>query len=217
MKYSWGDIEIISIQKMFLNNQGISVDDLESMKNDVLNNNFDIYHNQKAGLNKAHVGGVGSELDMVVAFSHYEDGKKQYYYDLVDFKTTAHADLGDVSNNRIKETILDYKMETYAQKNMAARNFGTPFNDNFAMPFSKKIVNGKVHFELPANMRYIEDYALNKVNQGSPKPFMDLKWSKDEMNIKSKIDMFIDRPRDQVSSTETKDKSGDNTNIKNCL
>ena len=66
-------------------------------------------------------------------------------------------------------------------------------------------------------MRYIEDYALNKVNQGSPKPFMDLKWSKDEMNIKSKIDMFIDRPRDQVSSTETKDKSGDNTNIKNCL
>ena len=34
MKYTWGDIEILSLQKMFLNNQSITTDDLNAMRTD---------------------------------------------------------------------------------------------------------------------------------------------------------------------------------------
>ena len=34
MNYTWGEIQILSIKKMFLNNAPISVDDLDSMRND---------------------------------------------------------------------------------------------------------------------------------------------------------------------------------------
>lgn len=92
MTYTWGEIQIISLQKMFLNNTTITVDDLETLREDT---RYKLYLNAMPAIANAgllRLMSVAKPSIRTYTISHYYDDEI-YAYQSYDTNTITDEDL----------------------------------------------------------------------------------------------------------------------------
>lgn len=102
---TWGEIQILSLQKMFLNNQAISVDDLETLKTD---KKYAIYLNAmpataNEGIRIILSRGVSYAVDAVIDETNFDKELSNEKYNVINLEDTF------TDYDSIKSVMVDFE------------------------------------------------------------------------------------------------------------
>ena len=102
---TWGEIQILSLQKMFLNNQAISVDDLETLKTD---KKYAIYLNAmpataNEGIRIILSRGVSYAVDAVIDETNYDKKLSNEKFNVINLEDTF------TDYDSIKSVMVDFE------------------------------------------------------------------------------------------------------------
>lgn len=102
---TWGEIQILSLQKMFLNNQAISVDDLETLKTD---KKYAIYLNAmpataNEGIRIILSRGVSYAVDAVIDETNYDKELSNEKFNVINLEDTF------TDYDSIKSVMVDFE------------------------------------------------------------------------------------------------------------